>query len=138
MVKQVTTDVGIDAHKKDPFVAMLRGTQSTPVTWQLMNKPSAVCRLVRKPDRERAGPVRVLYGPGSVWLRLPALGEHVACQVRCDRPCADSADARQTSEGQSPRRARAGGFKVRGGADRRASRRHPGTRPFGTWLGHAI
>ena len=32
-MKQVTTYVGIDAHKKDLFIAMLVGTQTTPVTW---------------------------------------------------------------------------------------------------------
>ena len=33
-MKQVTTYVGIDAHKKDLFIAMLIGQQKTPVTWQ--------------------------------------------------------------------------------------------------------
>ena len=31
-MKQVTTYVGIDAHKKDLFIAMLIGQQKTPVT----------------------------------------------------------------------------------------------------------
>jgi len=31
-MKQVTTYVGIDAHKKDLFVAMLSGHEKTPVT----------------------------------------------------------------------------------------------------------
>jgi len=34
-MKNVTTYVGIDAHKKDLFVAMLIGHEKTPVTWQL-------------------------------------------------------------------------------------------------------
>jgi hypothetical protein len=34
-MKQVTTFVGIDAHKKDLFVAMLIGTAATSATWQL-------------------------------------------------------------------------------------------------------
>jgi hypothetical protein len=34
-MEQVTTYAGIDAHKKDLFIAMLTGTQPTPVTWQL-------------------------------------------------------------------------------------------------------
>ena len=38
-MKQVTTYVGIDAHKKDLFVAMLIGSAPTPVTWQLANEP---------------------------------------------------------------------------------------------------
>jgi hypothetical protein len=51
-VKQVTTYVGIDAHKKDLFVAMLIGTQTAPVTWTVPNEPKAVRRLVRKLERE--------------------------------------------------------------------------------------
>ena len=38
-MKNVTTHVGIDAHKKDLFIAMLIGVQTTPVTWQLANEP---------------------------------------------------------------------------------------------------
>ena len=38
-MKNVTTYVGIDAHKKDLFVAMLMGNETTPVTWQLANEP---------------------------------------------------------------------------------------------------
>ena len=44
-MKDVTTYVGIDAHKKDLFVAMLIGQAKTPVTWQLANEPQAVRRL---------------------------------------------------------------------------------------------
>jgi hypothetical protein len=47
--------VGIDAHKKDLFIAMVIGQQKTPVAWQLANEPNAVRRLVRKLER-RAGP----------------------------------------------------------------------------------
>ena len=46
-MKNVTTYVGIDAHKKDLFVAMLMGDQKAPVTWQLANEPNAVRRLVQ-------------------------------------------------------------------------------------------
>jgi hypothetical protein len=65
-VKNITTYVGVDAHKKDLFIAMLVGDQTTPVTWQLANEPTAVRRLVRKLEREAPGPVRVCYeaGPG--------------------------------------------------------------------------
>ena len=56
-MKNVTTYVGIDAHKKDLFVAMLMGDQKAPVTWQLANEPNAVRRLVRKLERELPGPV---------------------------------------------------------------------------------
>jgi hypothetical protein len=59
-VKQVTTYVGIDAHKKDLFIAMLNGSR-TPVTWTVPNEPNAVRRLVRKLEREAPGAVRVCY-----------------------------------------------------------------------------
>jgi len=37
-MNEVTTYVGIDAHKKDLVVAMLMGTATTPVAWQLANE----------------------------------------------------------------------------------------------------
>jgi hypothetical protein len=39
-MSEVITYVGIDAHKKDLFVAMLIGREKTPVTWQLANERS--------------------------------------------------------------------------------------------------
>ena len=56
-MSDVITYVGIDAHKKDLFIAMLSGNQTTPTTWQLANEPNAVRRLVRKLEREAPGPV---------------------------------------------------------------------------------
>ncbi len=69
-MKQVTPYVGIDAHKKDLFVAMLSGTQTTAVTWPLANEPNAVRRLVRKLEREAPGPVRVFYEAGPCGYAL--------------------------------------------------------------------
>ena len=63
-MKQVTTYVGIDAPKKDLFVAMLIGAAATPVTWQLANEPQAVRRMVRKLERDAPGPVHVFYEAG--------------------------------------------------------------------------
>ena len=60
-MKQVTTYVGIDAHKQDLFIAMLIGQEKTPMTWQVANEPQAVRRLVRKLEREAPGPVSVFY-----------------------------------------------------------------------------
>jgi len=82
-VKQVTTFVGIDAHKKDLFIAMLSGDQSTPVTWQLANEPNAVRRLVRKLEREAPGPVRACYeaGPCGYALQRQMTTTRVRCQV---------------------------------------------------------
>ena len=82
-MKHVTTYVGIDAHKKDLFVAMLRGHEKTPVTWQLANEPRAVHRLVRKLERETAGPVRLFYeaGPCGYALQRQVTTARVSCDV---------------------------------------------------------
>jgi transposase len=82
-MKQVTTYVGIDAHKKDLFVAMLIGDEAKPVTWQLANEPNAVRRLVRKLEREAPGPVRVFYeaGPCGYALQRQMTTSRVTCDV---------------------------------------------------------
>ena len=82
-MKQVTTYVGIDAHKKDLFVAMVSGQEKTPVTWQLANEPSAVRRMVRKLEHEARGPVRVFYeaGPCGYALHRQMTTSRVSCEV---------------------------------------------------------
>jgi transposase len=79
----VTTYVGIDAHKKDLFVAVLSARGSTPVTWQLANEPQAVRRLVRKLEREAPGPVRVFYeaGPCGYALQRQMTTSRTTCEV---------------------------------------------------------
>jgi transposase len=80
---EVITYVGIDAHKKDLFVAMLIGREKTPVSWQLANEPSAVRRLVRKLEREAPGPIRVFYeaGPCGYALQRQLTTARVSCEV---------------------------------------------------------
>ena len=82
-MKQVTTYVGIDAHKKDLFIAMLIGTGSAPVTWTVPNEPNAVRRLVRKLEREAPGPVRACYeaGPCGYAVQRQMTTARVSCQV---------------------------------------------------------
>lgn len=82
-MKNVTTYVGIDAHKKDLFVAMLSGNEKTPVTWHLANEPHAVRRLVRKLEREAPGPVHVFYeaGPCGYALQRQMTTARVSCDV---------------------------------------------------------
>jgi transposase len=82
-MKQVTTYVGIDAHKKDLFIAMLMGHEPKPVAWQLANEPNAVRRLVRKLEREAPGPVRVFYeaGPCGYALQRQMTTSRVSCDV---------------------------------------------------------
>ena len=82
-MKNITTYVGVDAHKKDLFIAMLVGDQRTPVTWQVANEPNAVRRLVRKLEREAPGAVRMCYeaGPGGYALQRRVTSSRVSCQV---------------------------------------------------------
>lgn len=81
-MEQGTTFVGIDAHKKDLFVAMLRGQETTPVTWQLANEPTAVRRLMRKLEREAPGVVHVFYEAGPCGYALQR--QMTTARVRCD------------------------------------------------------
>jgi transposase len=81
-MNEITTYVGIDAHKKDLFIAMLIGDQPTPVKWQLANEPQAVRRLVRKLEREAPGPVRVFYEAGVCGYALQR--QVTTPRVRCD------------------------------------------------------
>ena len=82
-MKNVTTYVGIDAHKKDLFIAMLVGTQATPVTWTVPTEPTAVRRLIRKLECEAPGPVQACYeaGPCGYALQRQMTTTRVACQV---------------------------------------------------------
>ncbi len=82
-MKNVITYVGIDAHKKDLFVAMLVGNQATPVTWTIPNEPRAVRRLVKKLEREAPGPVRIFYeaGPCGYALQRQVTTSRVSCDV---------------------------------------------------------
>ena len=83
VMKDVTTYVGIDAHKKDLFIAMLIGNELKPVTWQLANEPNAVRRLVRKLERDAPGPVRIFYeaGPCGYALQRQVTTTRVSCDV---------------------------------------------------------
>jgi transposase len=101
--------VGIDAHKKDLFIAMVVGTQTTPVTWTVPNEPNAVRRLVRKLERDAQGPVRACYeaGPCGYALQRQMTTTRIACQVIApaliprkpgDRIKTDRRDARKLAD----------------------------------------
>ena len=77
-MKQITTYVGVDAHKKDLFIAMLVGVQTTPVTWQLANEPNAVRRLVRKLEHDLHFEVlgAVVSGIGEIDQNVRQIDEH--------------------------------------------------------------
>jgi transposase len=82
-MKNVITYVGIDAHKKDLFMAMLVGHQATPVTWTTPNEPRAVRRVVKKLERDAPGAVRVFYeaGPCGYALQRQVTTARVQCDV---------------------------------------------------------
>jgi transposase len=81
-MKQVTTYVGIDAHQKDLFIAMLIGNEPKPVMWQVANEAHAVRRLVRTLEREAPGPIRVFYEAGPCGYALQR--QMATARVRCD------------------------------------------------------
>lgn len=81
-MKHVTTYVGIDAHKKDLFMAMLVGRQATAVSWKTPNEPAAVRRLLKKLEREAPGPVHVFYEAGPCGYALQR--KLTTTRVRCD------------------------------------------------------
>jgi transposase len=82
-MKDVITYLGIDAHKKDLFMAMLVGPQTTPTTWTTPNEPRAVRRLVKKLEREAPGTVRIFYeaGPCGYALQRQVTTTRVSCDV---------------------------------------------------------
>ena len=82
-MKNAITYVGLDAHKKDIYVAMLIGHERVPVTWQLPNEPQAIRRLVRRLEREAAGLIQCCYeaGPCGYALQRQLTTERVRCQV---------------------------------------------------------
>ena len=83
-MKQITRYVGIDAHKKDLFIAMLGDRDAAPVMWTVAKEPKAVKRLVRKLERDAPGPVRACYEAGPCGYGSTADDDR-ACQLRCDR-----------------------------------------------------
>ncbi len=69
-MNQVTTFVGLDAHKESINVAMLLPDQKNPIEWQLANEPGAVRRMLRKMEREAPGAVLCCYEAGPCGYAL--------------------------------------------------------------------
>jgi len=108
-MSEVTTYVGMDAHKKDLFLARLIGDERTPVTWHVPNEPQAIRRVVRTLEREAPGPVVICYeaGPCGYALHRQMTTPRVRCQVIApaliprkpgERVKTDRRDARKLAE----------------------------------------
>lgn len=108
-MSEVTTYVGMDAHKKELFLARLIGDERTPVTWHVPNEPQAIRRVVRTLEREAPGPVVICYeaGPCGYALYRQMTTPRVRCQVIApaliprkpgDRVKTDRRDARKLAE----------------------------------------
>lgn len=108
-MSEIITHVGIDAHKRELYVALLVGAATAPVTWTVENEPRAVQRLHRKLEREAPGPVHVCYeaGPCGYALQRQLTKGRVLCAVIApalmprkpgDRIKTDTRDARKLAE----------------------------------------
>jgi hypothetical protein len=82
-MSELSTYVGIDARKKDLFIAMLISREKTAVSWQLANDPQTVRRLVADAGAAR-GRARVLRDR-AVWLRIAATDDDGAGELRRGR-----------------------------------------------------
>ena len=80
---ELSTVVGLDAHKDTIVVAMLLPGQATPVEWRIVNEPGAVRRLARRLQREGSGPVRACdeAGPCGYVLQRQLARDGVECVV---------------------------------------------------------
>lgn len=109
-VKNETTFVGMDVHKKAINVSMLLPRQTKPIEWTVANEPKALARLVRRLEREAPGEVRCCYeaGPcGYAVQRVIHEKSSVVCEVVApsliplkpgDRIKTDRRDAKKLAE----------------------------------------
>lgn len=108
-MSEIITYVGIDAHTRELYLAMLIGWATEPVTWTVANEPKAIERLRRKLEREAPGPVRVCYeaGPCGYALQRQLTQGQIRCGVIApalmprkpgDRVKTDKRDARKLAE----------------------------------------
>ncbi len=106
---EVTTSVGLDAHKDSIKLALLLPGETKPVEWQLENEKAAVRRMVKKVQRLTPGKVRFCYEAGPCgyalqrWIR--ALGAECVVVAPSliprkpgDRIKTDRRDARKLAE----------------------------------------
>jgi transposase len=82
-MREPTTFVGMDVHKRDIAVAMLIEGQPGPMEWRVANEPTAVRRLARKLQREGGRTVYSVYeaGPCGYALQRQLQTQGLSCDV---------------------------------------------------------
>ncbi len=82
-MEKVSTHVGLDVHKRDIVVALLRAGQDEVVEWKVPNEDRGIRRLVRKLVEVAPGEIRCAYeaGPCGYVLQRQLLGAGIECQV---------------------------------------------------------
>lgn len=82
-MKNHTTYVGLDVHKKDIVVAMLLAGETEPVEWKLSNEPRAIRRLAKRLRREAGDEILCVYeaGPCGYVLQRQLVREKVPTEI---------------------------------------------------------
>ena len=78
-----SSHVGMDVHKKQIAVALLRPGEQEPVEWRVVNEPRAIRRMARRIEREAVGEVTCVYeaGPCGYTLQRQLEGLGLRTQV---------------------------------------------------------
>ena len=81
-MREASTFVGLDVHKNTIAVALLRPGQP-PLEWSLANETAAICRLIRKLERESEGTLSCCYeaGPTGFVLHRQLTRAGIDCRV---------------------------------------------------------
>jgi transposase len=82
-MRERTTFVGMDVHRKDIAVAMLVEGQPGPVEWRVANEPTAVKRLTKRLQREGGAQIHCVYeaGPCGYALQRQLRQQGLVCDV---------------------------------------------------------
>lgn len=82
-MREASTFVGMDVHRKDIAVAMLVADGGGPIEWRVANEPTAVRRLAKKLQREDGEAIRCVYeaGPCGYALQRQLQALEIACDV---------------------------------------------------------
>ena len=113
-MKQVTTYVGMDAHKKDLFIAMLVGTPTDAGDVAVGQRTECGPPLGAEARARGARPGACVLRSRAVRLRVAAPDDDGARELPGHRAGADSAQAGRADQDQSPRCAQTGGAAARG------------------------